>query len=702
MDWVDKAQTQLNPVSRTIMPASSMYVAAPEASRADARPAVDPNPALALANAGAKIFPCVAGSKEPLPGKSWRARATSDPAKIRAWAAKGYNLAVDLGASGLTVIDLDRNHARKDGTSADGIANFDEQFCHGLGVDIMGGAAVHTPSGGMHLYFRGPVQGVAALGDGIDVKSHGGYVVAPGSFSADRGRRYTAESLQALAHPAELPDSLSTALAAAAAGKSVARQAAPGVTVSAADIAAATRWLEEEAETAVEGSGGEPATIRVINVVLDRVADKDTALALLMAHWNDRQCPPWMEDDLAAKVDNAWQYRQNAPGSDSTSSEFDELPDEPEEAANDNKDHSKIADLSEDDIEAERAEAREYVIKGVLARGDLGVIFGKPGAGKSTLAPYLARKVARGERVFGRRTRQGQVLYVAAEDPGGMRQRVKALRRVLGGGASDLRLIVGVEDLNTKGSSDLKALEAIIKQRQPVLVIIDTLAQAFPGLEENTAEGMGRVVRVGRRLADLGPAVVLIHHDTKGGGDTPRGHSILHGALDMQLKLSSEKGSDIVTGELGKNRNGACDWRLTFRRAVAVLGVDADGDNITAVYTEDLTGRAEAVQAEARADAKDDFIRLLGVLADKGIEGRNGILYRRASFAPTAPNYAPTLLASSADAGFVDKAMLRTAMADLRSEGAIHEKQEMINRKLTKFIVLGDGSDDAVEMDEAA
>ena len=232
--------------------------------------------------------------------------------------------------------------------------------------------------------------------------------------------------------------------------------------------------------------------------------------------------------------------------------------------------------------ECEDMPSRSYVIKGLLAEGDIATIVGAPGAGKSLLAPYLGFMVARGELAFGRRTRQGGVFYVAAEDGHGMRARLKALREEHGE-AEAFKLVAGVSDLLTPKGLDLKALVGAVKAQRPALIVIDTLAVAFPGLEENDAKGMGRVVAVARHLTKWGAAVILIHHDTKDGSNgLPRGHSLLNGALDSNLYLSRKDG--LVTGQLTKNRNGSTDEKLAFTVAVMPLGEDEDGDPKTAAF----------------------------------------------------------------------------------------------------------------------
>lgn len=231
---------------------------------------------------------------------------------------------------------------------------------------------------------------------------------------------------------------------------------------------------------------------------------------------------------------------------------------------------------------------RQYVWKGILAAGDVGCIFGAPGAGKSLIAPFLAYKVAQGEPAFDMRTKQGGALYISAEDQTGMQMRVTALRNQHGE-ADGLNLVCGVSDLLSEGSPNLRELQHAVAELKPALIVIDTLAMAFPGLEENSAEAMSRVIRVCRLVAKHGAAVLLIHHDTKANGGTPRGHSVLNGALDMAMRIEQDA-DGIVRAKLTKNRNGPCNIDIAFKIAVETLGEDADGDSITAAYCQPCDG----------------------------------------------------------------------------------------------------------------
>ncbi|MGA0545636.1 AAA family ATPase [Brevundimonas sp. VNH65] len=262
--------------------------------------------------------------------------------------------------------------------------------------------------------------------------------------------------------------------------------------------------------------------------------------------------------------------------------------------------------------ECEAAPRRGYIVKGMLAPGDIGCIFGQPGAGKSLIAPHIGYAMAQGRAAFGMRTKPGEVFYVAAEDSHGMQGRVAALK-LRHGDAPGFTVVDGVSDLLADDSPDLAALIEAVEARRPSLVFLDTLAMAFPGLEENSAEGMGRVVSVARSLAQWGAAVVLIHHSTKAEGRTPRGHSLLNGALDMAMHVERDE-SGIVRGVLTKNRNGSCDRDVAFLIDTEHLGEDEDGDTVTAALVDELPAGA-APKPEKASPAKV-MLRILDRLAD--------------------------------------------------------------------------------------
>jgi len=241
--------------------------------------------------------------------------------------------------------------------------------------------------------------------------------------------------------------------------------------------------------------------------------------------------------------------------------------------------------------ECATADPRGYIVKGLLAPQDLALIFGGPGLGKSCLAPRMAYAIALGIEFFGRRVRQGRVIYVATEDPHGMRQRIRALRDEMGE-TPDLLVSDGLSDFMMRDGPHWDALFERIAEFRPTVVFLDTVAAGFPGLRENESgyDGMGAVVTFARDLIAIwGVAVVLLHHVPKKDGDTPRGHGILHGDADVAFYLT-RNGDKTIRAAMTKNRNGPSDGVLTFSIRAAKIDTDSDGDPVTAPIAEPAEG----------------------------------------------------------------------------------------------------------------
>jgi hypothetical protein len=126
--------------------------------------------ALKYAEQGFEIFPLVPGSKMPFPGSHGVHDATVNPAKIKEWwaAHPKANIGLNVGKSGLTIIDLDEKHGNH------AVALWKEQ-----GLPDPGGIS-HTPSNGLHLWFAG-VTPSKFLNGGVEIKSDGTYVALPPS-----------------------------------------------------------------------------------------------------------------------------------------------------------------------------------------------------------------------------------------------------------------------------------------------------------------------------------------------------------------------------------------------------------------------------------------------------------------------------------------------------------------------------------------
>ncbi len=227
---------------------------------------------------------------------------------------------------------------------------------------------------------------------------------------------------------------------------------------------------------------------------------------------------------------------------------------------------------------------RTYLVKGWLDRGAASVIYGESNVGKTFLALDVAMHVASGQDWHGHRVARGAgaVVYIAGEGGARIKNRVEAIRLArphLTKGA-DFILLPTTLDLCTSEDADCLAdvLEAL--GRPIALIIVDTLARAMGGGDENAAKDMGAFVRSIDHLRSVtGAHVSVIHHSGKDTAKGSRGHSSLRGAVDTEIELTRE--GQIVTAETKKQRDHATDGILSYQLEEVFLGKDEDGDQVT-------------------------------------------------------------------------------------------------------------------------
>jgi hypothetical protein len=240
-----------------------------------------------------------------------------------------------------------------------------------------------------------------------------------------------------------------------------------------------------------------------------------------------------------------------------------------------------------------------YHIKGILPKGELSLLFGASGSGKTFVALSMAFAIARGVDWFGHRVTQGKVVIIAAEGGSGLGKRATAYAKHCGISLKDIAdLHVITAAPNFLDQDDISEVIAEIKALGPVEVVqIDTLAQVSPGANENTSEDMGRVIANMKLLHEaLGATPQAVHHSGKDASRGSRGWSGIKGATDSQLEiLKHEDGQREI--HIEKMKDGEDGIRIGFRLEVVTVGVDMDGDEITSCV---------AVEAELTPKKSED------------------------------------------------------------------------------------------------
>jgi hypothetical protein len=439
------------------------------------RPVVDLDGVLALVARGWRVFPCRPCDKTPLV-RDWQHIATTDEQEIRMLHQKhsGCNWGIVTGgASGIWVLDVDGPKGEAS------LKDLIEQYGH-----ISHGFTVRTGKG-LHLYFAWPVTGAlrnsaGRIGDGLDVRGEGGYVLAPGSI-------HPSGAVYVVAENGPVPD-------------------APNWIIQMAMVPAEAEAKGKEAIAGCITPGGRH---RRLAHVIGRMLRDGMAVAAIEAAAlaeNATFLPPKPEADVKNLVaDMAKRY----PPVESVRSGFELVP-------------LKTL-LARGDAPV------DYIWDSHLVAGTVSAVVAKPKVGKSTFARNLCLAIARGEEFLGSPTRKGECIYLALEE---RENEIRADFMSLGAAGTEPILIHAAPS----PAEGMLALLELVRANKPRLVVIDPLFRLARIRDDKAyAEiygALGPLIDVAR---ETGTHVMLLHHSGKGQKadaiDAPLGSTAISGAV---------------------------------------------------------------------------------------------------------------------------------------------------------------------------
>jgi hypothetical protein len=536
--------------------------------------------ALSLAARGFRVFPLIPGTKRPAIER-WQELATRDPEIIkRAWGERAFNIGVLCGG-GLLVLDVDV----KDGKP--GLASLEA-----LGID-QDTYTVETPSGGLHVYYQGPdvPNSAGRIAPGLDIRSAGGYVVGVGSVCEGQPYRLVRNGKIRTA---------SAAFVARCGDKTQDRKAgvrddlpsgAPPVELD--DEAAVLRgrdWLRDTAP--LFGSYAVAARLKDFGV------SEDTALQLMLDHWNDRRPKPHTMDTLAGKVQHAYRYGQNPPGSEHPSVAFAgvHVDPPPQPALNDlfpAHRHNDAYDIAK----------THWLFHSVLAADGTALLIGPSQAGKTFVIVELARCLATGKPFFGIKPDEigGTVVLFSGSEGSGWPLRLAALEE------TDTLPITALKVPDLTGRGVLDKLVLALKEESarmqllfgvPLrMVVLETLSASGLLLDENSNSEASRAWTNLNTIADmLGLTFIASHHPPKEGRGA-RGAGALTASPNGLIEIFREGRDAVRRIEVIKARNAEQRVLGSYTLVPVHLGTDAKGRPVTSMTVsmgEPVMGRSRA------------------------------------------------------------------------------------------------------------
>ena len=666
-----------------------------------------------LVGCGLRVIPIIPGEKRP-PLRDWPTLATTDLEMVRRWWSgqyEGYGVGLVTGAQPdgrhIFAIDLDRHDPAKDGVRL--FSNLSE-----LAGDVPDTVQADTGRNGRHLLFTAPdgavTNSTAKIGPGIDVRGQGGFIVVAPTVHPETLRPYAwqeghapwerpiAEAPEWLVRsatqrpepparknvtPIEAARSADRRTSTPARGEQTpadwlrdnwdweAELKADGWTMRTADDNGDTQWtrpgkdLKEGSSATLHGLDG-PLVVWS-GTMLDQYGNLGVP-----AGESGRTFSPFdyfaahrHGGDTSAAAREVNSLRGGLSGI-VTPSPATAPPAEKrgEHLESDSQDETLQADPVEEYAGKIRANLRRgeevlnkppvtWLVDEWIPHDTFGVIYGKPGCGKSFYALSLALEVARGGEWVGTKFDEpATVLYIAAERGRVLGERQRAWRQHNGCEIPDTFWELELAP-QIAASTHLTAVLDLIEEIRPTMVIIDTLAQTTEGVNENDGTEWGLVGQHVQQMvaATNGGTVIAVHHSGKNAAAGPRGHSKLEAKIDYIIEVTRANAGDTTAGaqmkvkieKLNHGPHPAAEY-------YALEPVDlppADGDLFD-------TSSAVLVGTTFRAVAGDREARILDLLGTKYLHDGAAKKELDKEFAPLSPATIARALKKLEEAGQIE------------------------------------------------
>lgn len=270
-------------------------------------------------------------------------------------------------------------------------------------------------------------------------------------------------------------------------------------------------------------------------------------------------------------------------------------------------------------------DTRDFV-EGLLCDREFSVIYGESNCGKTFFMLDLAMHVATGMQWRSRAVEQGGVVYAALEGGHGTRNRVYAFKQRYGI-TKGIPLAIVPASINLLDQDiDLPAFcHAIRTASERIgnvrLLVVDTLARAISGGDENSSVDMGQlVINADYIRTQTGAHIAFIHHSGKDTAKGARGHSSLRAAVDTEIEISRPDTESPSAIKVVKQREMEMIEDMAFSLSRVVLGVDRRGKEVTSCVVEPVEYTPENKPFKMNPVQKFIFDSLINATIRSGID----------------------------------------------------------------------------------
>lgn len=244
----------------------------------------------------------------------------------------------------------------------------------------------------------------------------------------------------------------------------------------------------------------------------------------------------------------------------------------------------------------------EFIVDRFLAAGTVCAITGDSGSGKTTLVSAICHSIASGSAFATREVKQRPVLILDRENP--LPVVMERFDRLGIEDGDSFKIWGGWLPEEPPSPSSLMIVDLVKATDPKPVIVVDSLI-AFHDGSENESERMRNTMRGFRTLADLGAAVVVIHHSGKGESTKEyRGSSDFKAGVDIAYVLTNLS-SDPT--RLDKIRLEAFKTRFQVDSKVVVEYRDGRFEALEAGESASADGRLSELLRQNPQTLQSDF-----------------------------------------------------------------------------------------------
>ena len=247
----------------------------------------------------------------------------------------------------------------------------------------------------------------------------------------------------------------------------------------------------------------------------------------------------------------------------------------------------------------------EWLIKPFVETNLFGDVFGQPESGKSYVTLGWAFCIAAGIPWLGEyEVKQGDVVYVAGEGFTGISRRLRAMSDQLDVPTpANLYVSERAVAFNVDGPFKELTDEIDALPNNPVVIFVDTVARATPGLNMDTAIDAAMFVGKCDELRQrYGCAVITVRHSGHGNQHRAMGSIAFLGALDFEARVERIKdGPSVLSPEKMKDGEPFAPIALNFERVTWLEGGRDDPYEVESMHVTKTEMPAETVKKQKQS-----------------------------------------------------------------------------------------------------